>query len=175
TPAAWNTCMVFFQAGLLLGYGYAHLVPTRIGMRRHVLVHPVLLLLPLAILPIALQDESPPAGAEAVLWLLGTLTLTLGLPFVLVASSAPLVQRWFAASADARGRDPYFLYAASNLGSLLALVSYPFLIEPHLTLSEQSVAWTAGYATLAVLIAVVGLGVRPAAPRPVDVPVGASS
>ena len=170
TPAAWNTCMVFFQAGLLLGYAYAHVLPARIGVRRHAPIHLVLLLLPLAILPIALQNESPPVGADAVFWLLGTLTLMLGLPFVLVASSAPLLQRWFAASADTRGRDPYFLYAASNLGSLLALISYPLLIEPHLTLSEQSVAWTAGYAGLGVLMAVAVVGVWQTSSRPVDVP-----
>jgi energy-converting hydrogenase Eha subunit C len=170
TPAAWNTCMVFFQAGLLLGYAYAHLTAARLGTRGQMLVHLVLLLLPLLILPVTLQSESPPAEANAVVWLLGVLALSVGLPFVLVASSGPLLQRWFAGSADARARDPYFLYAASNLGSLLALVSYPVLIEPNLTLSEQSLTWTAGYATLAALVAVAGFIVRRPSPVPESIP-----
>src|SRR6266404_4032493 len=114
TPAVWNTCMVFFQAALLAGYAYAHAVPAKLGMRRHALLHLALLLLPFIVLPITLSRAgAPPAEANPVPWLFGLLTVTVGLPFFVVATSGPLLQRWFALTGHTAGKDPYFLYAAS--------------------------------------------------------------
>lgn len=151
TPAVWNTCMVFFQAGLLAGYAYAHGISGRLGTRAQIVLHMGLVLLPVPMLPILLIETAPPPDSNAVFWLLGVLLVQLGVPFIVIATSAPLLQRWFAAAH--KTADPYYLYAASNLGSLLALVSYPLLIEPTFTLSEQSTLWAAGYAVLAALIA----------------------
>ncbi len=157
TPAVWNTCMVFFQAALLAGYAYAHAAPAWLGARRQALVHLALLLLPLLVLPVAVSaDWAPPDDAHPVrlvFWLLALLGATVGLPFFVVSASAPLLQRWFAATGHSSARDPYFLYAASNLGSMLALFGYPLLVEPFLPLAAQSYLWRAGYFALVVLTA----------------------
>ncbi|HEY8505344.1 MAG TPA: fused MFS/spermidine synthase [Gemmataceae bacterium] len=162
SPVVWNTCLVFFQAVLLSGYLYAHLSARWLGARRQRYLHLPLLALPLAALPIASATAGPPAGAEAapVGWLLGELAVLVGLPFFVVSATAPLLQRWFAATGHRAAGDPYFLYAASNLGSLLALLGYPFLAEPNLTLAAQSRAWAAGYLLLAGLIALCAAAVR---------------
>lgn len=152
TPAVWNTCMVFFQTVLLAGYAYAHAAPAWLGTRRQAIVHLFVLLLPFAVLPIAVPAGWPtPDSNQPIPWLLGLLLIAVGLPFFAVSTSGPLLQRWFAESGHPSGRDPYFLYAASNLGSLLALLAYPFLLEPTLRLPAQTQAWTAGYALLVAL------------------------
>jgi len=151
SPGVWNTCMVFFQAGLLAGYAYAHAGPLWLGLRAHAVLHAGLLLLPFLLLPIALDQEPPDAEAWPPLWLLRTLVISVGLPFVVLAAGAPLLQKWFAASGHARARDPYFLYAASNVGSMAALLAYPLLVEPAFSLSRQSWLWTIGYGVLALL------------------------
>jgi hypothetical protein len=154
TPAVWNTCMVFFQAVLLAGYAYAHAMPAWLGARRQALFHVVLLLVPLAVLPIAVAaDWSPPETGNPVAALLLLLLVTVGLPFFVVSTSGPLLQRWFAATGHPRGNDPYFLYAASNLGSMIALLGYPFLFEPRFGLTVQSRLWTVGYCLLVLLTA----------------------
>jgi hypothetical protein len=156
TPAVWNTCMVFYQAALLLGYAYTHALSTRLDTRRQTLVHAALLALPFLVLPFTLGDWVPPADSNpipAVLWLLVGLV---GLPFFVVAASAPLLQRWFAATGHPAGRDPYFLYGASNLGSMLALLGYPLLVEPNFSVDEQTRIWTIGYALLALMV--IGCG-----------------
>jgi hypothetical protein len=154
TPSVWNTCLVFFQATLLAGYAYAHALPGWLGERRHVLLHLGLLLLPLAVLPVALPHHwAPPDETSPVFWLFGLLLMSIGLPFFVVATSSPLLQRWFAASGHPSAHDPYFLYAASNLGSLTALLGYPLLVEPLLTLEDQSRLWMAGYGLLLLLTA----------------------
>lgn len=144
SPAVWTTCMLFFQVSLLAGYLYAHLLAKWLAPRRQVIVHLILLGLSLLVLPITPDEawktgggESPTAG---ILMLLG---VTVGFPYLMVSASAPLLQHWFNTAAP--GGTPYRLYALSNLGSLLGLLSYPFLVEPALPLRWQSYMWSAGY------------------------------
>jgi hypothetical protein len=152
-PAVWNTCLVFFQISLLLGYLYAHLSTRWLGVRLQAIAHLGLLLLPLFLLPISLRGKYAAAPeAEPVMTLFGLLLLTAGLPFLAVATSAPLLQKWFAQTGHGSAKDPYFLYAASNAGSLLALLGYPLLFEPAMTLAEQSRQWRNGYLLLLILV-----------------------
>jgi SAM-dependent methyltransferase len=159
TPAVWSTCMVFFQAALLLGYAYAHASTAWLGVRRQAILHLIVLALPLAVLPLGVDQRLLHSGTgHPVLGVLVLLSAAVGLPFVVVSASAPLLQKWFASTGHPSARDPYFLYAASNLGSMLALLGYPFLIEPRLPLrtadwGSQTRLWSAGYVTLAVLTA----------------------
>lgn len=160
TPAVWNTCMVFFQAALLAGYAYAHATTQWLGTRRQVLLHLVLLALPLFLLPISISSWEPPSDSNPIPSLLLMLVLSVGLPFFVLSSSAPLLQKWFAATDHPSARDPYFLYAASNVGSMLALFAYPALVEPNLHLKAnqwfsfdtQSGLWSLGYGLLVVLM-----------------------
>lgn len=153
SPAVWNTCMVFFQAALLAGYAYAHGIGDRLGQRRGPTLHIIVLLLPLAVLWLGgPAGRAPSPEAWPVGWLLMTLAATVGLPFVVVSTGAPLLQRWFAATAHARARDPYFLYAASNAGSLLALLGYPLILERLVGVREQWTLWSAGYILWAALV-----------------------
>lgn len=157
TPAVWNTAVVFFQATLLAGYLYAHLSVRLLGLRRQTLLHAAVLLLPLVALPITVAEGwLPPASAQQIPWLLALLGTSVGLPFFAVSATAPLLQRWFAQTDHPSAGDPYFLYGGSNLGSLIALLSYPVVIEPVLGLRSQSLWWTAGYAGLVAAIAVCG-------------------
>ena len=152
TPAVWNTCMFFFQAVLLAGYAYAHGSVAWLGVRRQAGLHIILLLIPLSVLPIYVAiDTAPPAGGNPVVWLLLRLVVSVGLPLFLVSSTAPLLQKWFAQTRHPSARDPYFLYAASNAGSLLALLCYPLLVERNLMLGEQSRFWSFGYIALIAL------------------------
>src|SRR5262249_37284266 len=128
SPAVWNTCMVFFQGAVLAGYGLAHATSAWLGPRRQSLFHLGLLAIPIASLPFAAPSVVDPVG-RPTRQLLAGLVIAAGLPFVVVATTAPLLQRWFSATGDRRAGDPYFLYAASNAGSLLALVGYVTLIE----------------------------------------------
>ncbi|MGH2351166.1 MAG: spermidine synthase, partial [Chloroflexota bacterium] len=158
SPTVWNTALVLYQGGLLAGYGYAHLTTTWRGVRRQAALHVVLLALPLLALPIDLPAGwTPPAREWPIPWLLATMLVSVGLPFFVVATSSPLLQRWFAGTGHPAAADPYFLYAASNLGSLLALLSYPLLLEPRLGLTAQSQLWSAGYGLLALLTLACGL------------------
>jgi hypothetical protein len=149
SPAVWNTCIVFFQVMLLSGYVFAHVLPRKIGIRRHAVLHLGLFIIAALVLPIAVSAKAiellPSSAGAAPFWLLATLFTTVGLPFFVLSTNAPLLQSWFSHTAHTRARDPYFLYAASNVGSLLALLSYPLLLEPNLKLREQSLLWTTGY------------------------------
>jgi hypothetical protein len=152
TSAVWNTCMIFFQAALLAGYAYAHAATTWMGARRQAAMHMVLVALALISLPIAVSGVwAPSTEMSPALALLGLLLRAVGLPFFIVATSGPLLQKWFAGTGHPAAKDPYFLYAASNFGSLLALLSYPLLVEPLFTLRVQSRIWTAGYVLFALL------------------------
>jgi spermidine synthase len=153
TPGVWNTCMVFFQAALLAGYGYTHATAAWLGVRRQAAIHVGLLLLPLLTLPIAVPiGWSPPLKENPVPWLLTLLLMSVGLPFFMISASAPLLQKWFASTGHLAAKDPYFLYGASNLGSVGALLSYPLLVEPNLRLADQSWVWSVGYGLMVVLI-----------------------
>jgi hypothetical protein len=152
TPAVWNTCMVFFQGGLLAGYAYAHVTTRWLGVRRQAILHSALLFFPLISLPIVVSEAwAPSPEKDPAPVLLGLLFLSVGLPFFVVAASAPLMQKWFTATGHSAGRDPYFLYAASNLGSMLVLLAYPTLIEPNLPLKLQSWVWAGEYGMLLLL------------------------
>lgn len=152
SPAVWNTCMVFYQAMLLLGYLYAHLSTTRLGVRRQALMHIAVLMLPLAVLPLSIPEGwLPPVESSPVPWLLWLLLVSVGLPFLVVSSSAPLLQRWFSATGHRSAHDPYFLYAASNFGSMAALLAYPTLVEPQFVLDHQRWMWTISYLIMVAL------------------------
>ena len=154
SPSVWNTALVFYQLTLLAGYGYAHLLTRRLGTRWQAVVHLAVVAAALACLPIAVpRGWSPPVDHSPVGWMLALLAVGIGLPFFVVSTTGPLIQKWFAAGPHRSARDPYFLYAASNFGSMLGLLGYPLAIEPRLTLSEQSRLWTCGYVVLAVAIA----------------------
>ena len=149
TPAVWNTCLVFFQGMLLAGYLYAYASLKWLGRRTQITVHLFFVLLPLlciGLLPLHLPAGwEPPAQSNPVLWILALLSVSVGLPFFVLSSNTPILQRWFADSSHPLARDPYFLYAASNAGSLAGLLSYPLLLEPLLRLSQQNRWWSVGY------------------------------
>ncbi|MDQ3680622.1 MAG: fused MFS/spermidine synthase [Actinomycetota bacterium] len=173
TPATWITCMLFFQAALLGGYAYAHWSTRRLGARRQAGVHVVLLLVPLLSLPISVPRGWGQPAERPLWWLLGVLVVAVGLPFLAVSTTAPLLQRWFAGTSHAHARDPYFLYRASNLGSVLALLSYPALVEPHLPLALQGRVWAGGYAVLVVLVLVCAVALwRSPGSGPDQLPLG---
>jgi spermidine synthase len=164
TPAVWNTCMVFFQAALLAGYAYAHATTRWLGPRRQAALHLAVMTLPLLALPLGLSSWVMRGGeANPVVDVLLVLSISVGLPFLVVSATAPLLQHWFTGTGHPAARDPYFLYAASNLGSMLALAAYPLLIEPRLQLRgegwlSQTRLWTLGYVLLALLIGVCAVG-----------------
>jgi hypothetical protein len=152
TPAVWNTCMVFFQACLLAGYLYAHLTPRWFGLRKQSIVHLVALALPLFFLPLRLPANWSPAGGNPIASMLLVLAGSVGLPFLVVSTTGPLLQKWFTASGHRAAADPYFLYAAGNAGSLLALIGYPACIEPFLRVVDQTRIWSYGYGLLYALV-----------------------
>ena len=153
TSAVWTTAMLFFQTVLLLAYLYAHWSTRRFGPRRQAAVHLVLAFGALAVLPLGVPGGwTPPLESSPIPWLLLLLLVAVGLPFFVVSSTAPLLQSWLADTDHPDGRDPYFLYRASNIGSVIGLLSYPLLVERLLTLDEQSWIWTAGYSVLATLL-----------------------
>ncbi len=149
----WNTAMVFFQVSLLLGYLYTHLSHRWLGVRRQSLLHCLIVLTPLAALPIALTEGwTPDVSNFAGLWLIGLMAASIGLPFLVIATLSPALQTWFAASGHRDAGDPYFLFAASNVASVVALLSYPTLIERQLSLAAQSWLWSGLYGLLIALV-----------------------
>jgi hypothetical protein len=160
-PAVWNTAMVFYQAILLAGYAYAHVTTRWLGARRQAVLHLLVLLLPLLVLPIALPAGwTPPGNTSPLPWLLGLLAVAVALPFFVVSATSPVLQAWFAATGDRTGPDPYVLYAASNLGSMLALLAYPALVERLFRLETQSQLWAWGYGGLVLLAAGCAVALR---------------
>jgi hypothetical protein len=149
-PSVWNTTMLFFQAALLLGYGYAHLLARHVPPRWQVFAHGAFLLLSMLFLPAGLPDGwSPPTAQILPIAIILVLSASIGVPFVVASATAPLLQSWYARSRAGRRSDPYFLYAASNLGSLLGLISYPLVVEPSLGLTAQGGLWSLGFGLLA--------------------------
>jgi hypothetical protein len=150
SPAVWTTCMLFFQSALLAGYAYSHSVVKLRKSWQQAAVHLAVMALPLLTLPIAVSATMSAAGnpIASVLWLS---TVAVGAPFFALATSAPLLQRWFAATHRRTSVDPYFLYAASNIGSFASLILYPTVIEPALALSTQTRVWSVGYAMAVAL------------------------
>ena len=160
TPAVWNTCMVFFQTGLLAGYAFAHSTTQRLGVRRQSALHVFVLFGAVLVLPVHIvffRNWPPPSGHNPIPWLLMILLVSVGLPFFVLSTVSPTLQTWYANTANSGRSDPYFLYSASNLGSILGLLSYPVLIEPYFPLAEQSRLWTAGYLSLIALDVVCAL------------------
>ena len=160
SPSVWNTSMVFFQTALLAGYGYAHALQRVRSIRAQVGVHLGLLVLAALFLPLrvsGLLGDPDPAAPSA--WLLATLTLSIGAPFAVLSATAPLLQAWYARVRAGKpdGQNPYVLYAASNLGSFLALLAYPLAIEPLATLSGQRLGWSGGYAAFVLMIVLLAL------------------
>ncbi len=153
SPAVWTTSMVFFQAALLGGYAYAHFSTAKLGAKKQALIHIPLMAVALITVPFATHVSGGATGAQTpmfkVLWALLSLV---GAVFFVVSAGAPLIQRWFASTDDPDAKDPYFLYSASNLGSMLALLAYPAFVEPRLRLSEQTQLWAYGYAALVGLM-----------------------
>src|SRR5688500_6418220 len=154
SSAVWTTCLLFFQALLLAGYAYAHFLQRKgFRGRRQALVHVALLAAALAALPITPSDTWKPAGDdEPVSHILLLLGASVGLPYFLLAATSPLVQAWFAQARP--GQNPYRLFAVSNLASLVALLGYPFLVEPCFSARQQVSIWSWLFAAFAVLCAV---------------------
>ncbi|MBR0899828.1 fused MFS/spermidine synthase [Bradyrhizobium tropiciagri] len=158
SPAVWSVAMVFFQSLLLGGYAYAHLLMKLNSRIVPIAVHLVLLVIALLTLPLSIRSGwgEPPNSGYAI-WLLGLFAVSIGLPFFALAANNPLLQAWFVRTGHPNGPDPYFLYASSNIGSFLALLSYPVLLEPMFTLRTQNLIWTGGYGLLILLIAGCGV------------------
>ncbi len=157
SPSVWAVSLCFFQAVLLGGYTYAHLLE-HIGDRRLALgVHLVLLTSAALALPFAVPSDTDVSGGNLYLSVVAILAVGVGLPFFAISANAPLLQSWFARSGHPRAADPYFLYGASNIGSLAALLAYPVVVEPSLGLASQAVWWGGGFVVLIALIGVSGM------------------
>lgn len=157
SPAVWNTSLVFFQTVLLAGYAYSFFLTRWLTIRVQTVVQVAVVGLAMLALPVALPAWTPPVEASPVPWLLGILTVGVGAPFFALATSAPLLQRWFAATRHARASDPYFLYAWSNAGSLSALVAYPLLIEPAIGLSATARYWSIAFGAFVAMTVLAAL------------------
>jgi hypothetical protein len=159
TPSVWSVAMVFFQAVLLAGYAYAHALTKYLPGKRSIVVHLVVMCAATLFLPLAIASwwGRPPADATAALWLLGLFAVSIGLPFFALSANGPLLQAWFARTDHPSAANPYFLYAASNIGSFLALISYPFVMEPLTTLGQQTRGWAVLFLALIALIAWCGV------------------
>ena len=150
--SVWTTCVLFFQAMLLVGYFYAHVLGKLSSLRNQTFVHLALMAIAFAFLPIRFGSQAlPEGGGDPVVWQLFQLVRSVAVPFFVISTTAPLLQSWFSRTSDPEARDPYFLYAASNVGSLLALILYPFVFEPALGVATQSGWWSVGYGLLLLL------------------------
>ncbi len=157
SPAVWSVAMVFFQALLLLGYAYAHLLTRLLPGRGAVLVQVGVMAVAVLTLPLAIRAGwgRPPQTGEAF-WLISLFAVSIGLPFFALSANGPLLQAWFSRTDHPSAANPYFLYAASNIGSFLALLAYPALIEPLIRLGDQTWIWSAGFVLLILLVAASG-------------------
>jgi hypothetical protein len=159
-PAVWNVSLVCFQAALLAGYAYAHLLSRLSSGRLQMLIHAAVLVAGFACLPLRISDVmGEPDTTNPVFWLIGTFAISIAPPFAALSATAPLVQHWYAKSGLPDSADPYHLYAASNIGSLAGLAAYPLLIEPFAPLATQTGGWMAGYVLLAAVLLFAGWSV----------------
>ncbi len=160
SPSVWTIAMLFYQAVLLAGYVYAHALQ-RLPVRLQMAIHLGLFAAASLLLPIGIAPWYPAIGdADPGLWLIGLLLVSIGPVFFVVSAQAPLMQAWFARTGDPGAENPYFLYAASNLGSFAALLAYPLMVEPLFGLPQQRWAWSAGYVILAGLVLACGWSTR---------------
>ncbi|MDH5748713.1 MAG: fused MFS/spermidine synthase [Rhodospirillales bacterium] len=160
TPMVWTTCMVYFQALLLAGYAYAHWT-MRIGLRRQIFLYLAVIALSFPLLPINVDTEHLKLlDTDPRILLIVSLSLGIGVPFFILSVAGPMLQAWFAHSRHPDAANPYFLYAASNAGSLIGLLGFPVLAEPQLNLMQQSGVWSWVYAAFAGLILLAALMVR---------------
>ncbi len=151
--SVWNTCMVFYQTILFIGYLYAHYLTTRFTRNQQIRLHAALLICSLLFIPIGIaQLDAPPTEGNPIFWLLAVLASSIGLPFFILSTTSPLIQKWFSHLGHEHSRDPYFLSIASNSGSLLALLSYPLIFESNLGLTEQQQYWSIGFVCLLALV-----------------------
>ena len=161
SPAVWNTCLFFFQTFLLLGYLYAHFGSSWLGVKRQMALHLIIVVAALCFLPVSIPgrwlESSDSNPVNLVLWVLFA---SVGFPFFVLSANAPLLQKWFSNTGHADARDPYFLYAASNAGSLLGLIAYPLLLESRFNLIEQSQLWLYIYIVFMLLAFGCGLVLR---------------
>ena len=158
SPSVWSVAMVFFQAALLIGYAYAHVLARTLSVPQSAFVHLGVLAAAALTLPVGIaQSFGAPPSSGIGLWVVALFTASIGLPFAALSASAPLLQSWFAASGHPQARNPYVLYAASNLGSFAALLAYPFVIESTLTLRSQALIWSVGFAGLALMVAAAAI------------------
>ncbi|MBS0488642.1 spermidine synthase [Phenylobacterium sp.] len=176
SSSVWNTSIAFFQAALLVGYGYAHFLQKIRSVRIQALVHVAALLAAALALPLRVTGAlGEPSSDYPSLWLLGVLAVSIGAPFAILSATAPLVQAWHARTIHAEtGAEPYVLYAASNLGSLLALLAYPAVVEPLATLHGQTAGWSTGYVAFVVLMATLALFVSRARAATIETPASAA-
>lgn len=157
SSSVWNTAMVFFQLVLLGGYIYAHVISKYLKFGVQVIVHGLVLGLGCFFLPLSIANGwTPPETGTQAFWLIGLFAVSVGVPFFAISANAPLLQRWFSRTDDRDADDPYFLYSASNAGSLLSLCLYPVVFEPMLRLREQTSLWASGYALLIGFVLVAG-------------------
>jgi hypothetical protein len=150
-PGVWNVCVLLFQASLLAGYAYAHGLVRWCSIRQQVIAHAALLVVAALAVPFALEPHASSVVTHPIGWLVLGFLSSVALPFFAVSSNAPLIQMWFRGTAHPAAADPYFLYSASNAGSLLGLLAYPLAIEPRFALPEQSRLWAVGFGGLVAL------------------------
>lgn len=174
TPMVWTACMLFFQVFLLAGYLYAHIISVKLSLGKQIVLHCLLLLAGLVFLPFGFGEDMVTGfswNSNPVFLLIGLLAVVVGFPFLIVSASSPLIQKWLSRTRSESSDDPYFLYAISNAGSLIAILAYPFLIEPLLPLTGQSRIWALAYGLMVGLFFLVGVLTwsrrRGAAPAPV--------
>ena len=159
----WTTCLLFFQTALLGGYLYARILDEAFAPRWQPIAHVVVVAAAAVVLPMSIPSGWRPWNVSQPIWsLIALLARRVGPPFVALSAGAPLIQRWYAAASVREGGKPYSLYAVSNVGSVGALLAYPFVVEPHLRLSTQTAWWSVGYAGLLVVFVIVGVTLRPA-------------
>lgn len=181
SAAVWITCLLFFQLMLLAGYGYAHVLERYARVHVQILVHAIMMLAVFLFLPVQFARQPVAPSAHPSAWLLWQLIQTMGIPFAVVCTTAPLLQNWLSKTHASSVRDPYFLYAISNAGSLMALLAYPLLIEPRSGVRAQGSAWMIGYAALTLMVLTASRFVwknaqphsrpdNPEAPEAVDAP-----